>query len=149
MFKTILVAMDGSTRSEHACAKTIRNLEMHDAKVHALYVVSPDRHLSIISELGNKGMDSSHEVRQSFLKKEEKEIVNKIEEISREYNFEIKMHTRVGDPSTEIINTAKELNADLIVVGSKGKSLGERLLLGSVSTYVVTHSPISTLVVRE
>ena len=59
------------------------------------------------------------------------------------------MHTRVGDPSTEIINAAKELNADLIVVGSKGKSLVERLLLGSVSTYVVTHSPISTLVVRE
>ena len=53
-----------------------------------------------------------------------------------------------GSPDSRIVETAEEIAADLVVVGSHGYSRWERLLLGSVSDSVVHHSPCSVLVVR-
>jgi nucleotide-binding universal stress UspA family protein len=52
------------------------------------------------------------------------------------------------DPSHEILESARQQKADLIVVGHKGKSAIEQFLLGSVSNRVVRHSDRSVLVVR-
>jgi nucleotide-binding universal stress UspA family protein len=52
------------------------------------------------------------------------------------------------DPSREILESARRQNADLIVVGHKGKSAIEQFLMGSVSNRVVRHSDRSVLVVR-
>jgi nucleotide-binding universal stress UspA family protein len=48
----------------------------------------------------------------------------------------------------EIVNHLEEHPADLVVVGSRGLSTAKRILLGSVSTGVVTHAPCPVLVVR-
>ncbi|HKR61653.1 MAG TPA: universal stress protein [Pyrinomonadaceae bacterium] len=53
-----------------------------------------------------------------------------------------------GDPSTELINKADEWKADLVVVGSHGRSALGRFMLGSVSKKVVTDSHHSVRVVR-
>ena len=55
---------------------------------------------------------------------------------------------RFGDPATEIISAALEHDADAIVVGSHGRSGLERLVMGSVARKVLTHAPMSVLVVR-
>lgn len=53
-----------------------------------------------------------------------------------------------GSPGRIICNLARTWNADLVLVGSRGRSgLGE-LLLGSVSNFVTHHSPCSVLIVR-
>ncbi len=52
------------------------------------------------------------------------------------------------DVGAAIVEEARGLDADLIVVGSTGKNLGERLVLGSVSTKVVHEAPCDVLVVR-
>lgn len=54
-----------------------------------------------------------------------------------------------GSPESRIVETAEEMNADLIIVGSHGYGSWERLLLGSVSDSVVHHAPCSVLVVRS
>ncbi len=54
----------------------------------------------------------------------------------------------VGDAGKAIVEEAKEWGADLIVVGTRGRNLAQRLALGSVSTYVVHHAPCDVLVVR-
>ena len=54
-----------------------------------------------------------------------------------------------GSPESRIIETAEEMKADVIVVGSHGYNSWERLLLGSVSDSVVHHAPCSVLVVRK
>jgi nucleotide-binding universal stress UspA family protein len=54
----------------------------------------------------------------------------------------------VGDAADVIVDQAREKAADLIVVGSRGKNLAERIALGSVSTKVVHHAPCDVLVVR-
>jgi nucleotide-binding universal stress UspA family protein len=54
----------------------------------------------------------------------------------------------LGDPGHEIVEVAKRVGADLVVVGTRSRDLLERLLLGSVSTDVVHHAPCDVLVVR-
>ena len=54
-----------------------------------------------------------------------------------------------ADPRGAIVDEARKMPADLVVVGSHGRSGLTKLLLGSVATHVVTHSPCSVLVVKH
>ena len=59
------------------------------------------------------------------------------------------MHTYLTiDPKDEILDYAKEIEADLIILGSAGKGWTRRFILGSVSSSVVANSPVSTLVIH-
>lgn len=53
-----------------------------------------------------------------------------------------------GDPAAVICTVAKEVGADVVVVGSHGKGFLSRVVLGSVSEYVTRHAPCPVLVVR-
>jgi nucleotide-binding universal stress UspA family protein len=53
----------------------------------------------------------------------------------------------VGDPAAELVDTARALEADLVVLGRRSRSL-RRLVLGSVSDAVVRRAPCDVLVVR-
>ena len=52
-----------------------------------------------------------------------------------------------GTPQKEIISKAIKWNADIIIVGTHGRTGLEHLLLGSVAEYIVRHSPIPVMVV--
>jgi nucleotide-binding universal stress UspA family protein len=54
-----------------------------------------------------------------------------------------------GHAGSEIVALAEEVKSDLIMFGSNGKGNADRLLIGSVSTFVVTHSKVTTMVVRS
>jgi nucleotide-binding universal stress UspA family protein len=54
-----------------------------------------------------------------------------------------------GSPDSRIVETAEEIGADMIVIGSHGYKQWERLLLGSVSDSVVHHAHCSVLIVRS
>jgi nucleotide-binding universal stress UspA family protein len=54
----------------------------------------------------------------------------------------------LGNPAEEIMKTASQQQADLIVMGAKGLSAVARFLIGSVSTRVVQHAKGAVLVVR-
>jgi len=54
-----------------------------------------------------------------------------------------------GDPAEEILRVAGHLDADVIVVGSRGLGAVAGALLGSVSRFLVQHSPVPVLVVKE
>ncbi|KAK3102597.1 hypothetical protein FSP39_012502 [Pinctada imbricata] len=56
--------------------------------------------------------------------------------------------THATKPGEGILNVAKEVNADLIVTGSRGLGKLRRTILGSVSDYVVHHSEVPVLVCR-
>src|SRR5438874_1488196 len=53
-----------------------------------------------------------------------------------------------GDPVTEILGVAREINADLIVMGTHGRTGLERLLMGSVAERVVRRAACPVLTVR-
>jgi nucleotide-binding universal stress UspA family protein len=89
------------------------------------------------------------------LEKTAKEYASKILEetastLGAHFGEQVSVTTDVlfGSPDSRIVETAEEMNADIIVVGSHGYSRWERLLLGSTSDSVVHHAPCSVLVVR-
>jgi nucleotide-binding universal stress UspA family protein len=61
--------------------------------------------------------------------------------VARELHF--------GDPADALCRRARELSADLVIVGSRGLGRLDRLLLGSVSAAVSERAPCSVLVVRS
>lgn len=58
-------------------------------------------------------------------------------------------HPREGDPADEILSVATEVDADLIVTGSRGLGGLERVVLGSVARNVLMHARCSVLVMRQ
>jgi len=53
-----------------------------------------------------------------------------------------------GSPAREIVDHAASIGADLVVMGTHGRSGVDRLLLGSVAERVVRSSPVPVLTVR-
>jgi len=58
------------------------------------------------------------------------------------------VHARIGTPADEILMLAREVGADLIIVGSKGVTGVERMMLGSVSEHVVREAGCTVEVAR-
>lgn len=63
-------------------------------------------------------------------------------------NAEMRHLVCEGNPGETIVEQAKELDVDLIVIGARGHSAVDRILLGSTSDFVASHSDRSVLVVR-
>jgi nucleotide-binding universal stress UspA family protein len=53
-----------------------------------------------------------------------------------------------GDPREAIVEAARTTGADLVVIGSHGRTGLARLLMGSVASHVVTHAPCTVMVVK-
>jgi nucleotide-binding universal stress UspA family protein len=74
--------------------------------------------------------------------------LNKVKGMFGDHAPELSGEVLFGSPESRIVETAEQIRADLIIVGSHGYNRWERLLLGSVSDSVVHHAPCSVLVVR-
>ena len=62
---------------------------------------------------------------------------------------EVDRRVELGDVASTICRIADEINADVIIVGSHGRTGLKRMLLGSVSEHVIRHSAAPVLVVHE
>jgi nucleotide-binding universal stress UspA family protein len=63
-------------------------------------------------------------------------------------DVQVFVHARIGHPAKEILDVAYEVGADLMFIGSHGKTGVERFLLGSVSERVVREARCPVMVVR-
>jgi nucleotide-binding universal stress UspA family protein len=142
VFSDILVAIDGSAASDQALACAVGEALLHGAKLHVVYVVETGLFSSLPA-------DNTVEIMYSALEKEGEEVLKKAKTFAHDKGVAVTTHMKQGHAGNEIITLAEEQKANLIVVGSLGKSNADRLLLGSVSNYVVTHGIITTLVVRS
>lgn len=141
MYNTVLVAIDGSEVSERAFDAAIEQARAWKADLHAVYVVET----GLFSDIP---ADEKVEMMYSFLEKEGRAALDRVKEIASSRNIPVTLHFEQGHAGTAIIQTAEKIKADLIVVGSHGKSNVDRIFMGSVSSFVVEHSGISVLVVR-
>ena len=64
------------------------------------------------------------------------------------HNIDCEFECRLGSCNLGIGDRAKEWNADVIVIGRRGRGNISELILGSVSNYVIHHAPCSVLVVQ-
>lgn len=77
-----------------------------------------------------------------------KRNVEKVQKDALELGIDIEPITAVGTPHEVILQTAKEKNCDLIILGTYGRTGVKRLVMGSVSEKVVTHTTCAVLIVK-
>lgn len=146
----ILIATDGSTFSENAvekCREFIPKARQTQIKIISVvegvysiaaepFVGSTDYYIHLETELRNHATKA--------VAKAEKIIKDKFAE-----SVSVQTEVIPGNVKEIIIDEAQKFEADVIVVGSHGYGFLSRVLLGSISDFVVHHAPCSVLVVRE
>jgi len=142
VFTNILIALDGSEASQRALSRAVDEARVWSAQLQAIYVVET----GLFSSLPP---DNTVEIMYRVLEKEGKTVLEKARKFGAENGITIATHIKQGHAGTEITTLAVKEKSDLIIVGSHGKSNTDRLLIGSVSTFVVTHSTVTTMVVRS
>jgi nucleotide-binding universal stress UspA family protein len=142
VFNNILVALDGSEVSQRALVRAADETKLWNAKLHAIYVVET----GLFSSLP---LDNTVEIMYRVLEKEGEAVLEKAKKYCSDKGIMVFTHMKQGHAGSEIIALADREKSDLIIVGSHGKSNTDRLLIGSVSTFVVTHSKATTMVVRS
>ena len=142
VFTNILIALDGSEASQRALSRAFDEAKMWNAQLHAIYVVET----GLFSSLP---LDNTVEIMYRVLEKEGEKVLEKAKKSGAANGITIITHIKQGHAGSEIVALAEQEKSDLIMVGSHGKSNTDRLLIGSVSTFVVTHSKVTTMVVRS
>ena len=133
MYKRILIATDGSPLSETAVQTGLSLAGLTGASVIALKVV-PRYPRSYFEK---QWSDAAQE------------LVNKVKLRGSNEGVSVKAVAAKSDLVAEaVIAAAKKHNCDLIVMASHGRKGLKRLLLGSETQHVLTHSHIPVLVLR-
>ncbi len=140
--KNVLLAIDGSKYAQDAAKFFSRLPHDETMELAVLTVVEPPPVTH-----GSGPADWIHETIERDQARAQ-ESFRQVAELFEGANINIRHITRSGNRGTSIIEVAKEIEADLLVVGARGHSTVSRLLLGSTSDYVATHAHCSVLVVR-
>jgi nucleotide-binding universal stress UspA family protein len=146
---TVLFAEDGSPAA--AAARTTLEWPIFaGAQVEVLSVadVPPLLHSGVAPTMRAEAHRATREI-EGELRAEHERYASEAASAIRTSGGKPTSGVRVGDPASEIIAAARASSADLIVMGTRGRSGVQRLLLGSVARKVLHHAECSVLVVRE
>ena len=147
MYQRILVPTDGSTLSKKAVNSAIEQAAASGAELVALYVV-PRYPISYFE--GGSSVPDSDVARAEKQWAEKGQAVNDaVQKAAKAGGVKAKGVLARSDLVAEsVISTAKKHKCDLIVMASHGRKGIKRLLLGSETQHVLTHSKLPVLVLR-
>lgn len=143
MFDTVVVATDGSESVSRAVACTLDIAARFEATVHVLYVIDESHVESLPEEVRS-------DVR-SALDDRGREALDAVAAANerRETPVDIETAVRVGHPAREIVGYVRDVDADAVGMGTRGRSGEHSFLLGSVAERVVRTCPKPVLTVRQ
>lgn len=157
MFKRILVALDGSKMGEAVFAQGVALAKAMDSRLMLLHVLSP-----FDEDYPNPVFPGADSTYPSIHTEAVKQYMQQWEAYEREGLEMLRSRgaeatsvgvvtdftQNTGDPSRVICDMARNWDADLIILGRRGRTGLSELILGSVSNYVVHHAPCSVLTVQ-
>jgi nucleotide-binding universal stress UspA family protein len=146
MFKHILLATDGSAASAHAGAIAVDLARTQGAALTAIYVIDPYPYM-LVGEANPYGFQAYMAAAQGEAAKAHAAVEAMCKEGGKPVTLQVRLVEDVTT-ATGIVETAKAEGADLIVMGSHGRSGIARLMLGSVATKVAAESPVPVLIAR-
>ena len=135
--RRILVCYDGSPESERALERVAEVASAVPSDVTVVSAAEPIYRHTAYTGYADPAEEEAH---QRLLEAATKRLA--------EHGVTAASMAPAGETVVAILEAARETGADLIVVGSRHRSLVQRLLLGSVSGELVVEAPSDVLVVR-
>jgi len=162
--KKILYATDLSESAVHAFSYAISLANLYGAGISILHVLAEYPGEEFITNMISA--DTWEEIKGRHYTEARDQLIGKrrgnaaLKEALEAFSEEVKADgadqafktdeilIKRGTPAEIIVETAKELSCDLIVMGTHGHSALADVLIGSTAKWVVRHSPIPVLVIR-
>ena len=139
MFSRILHANDGSDHAFNALLLALKIAKQSNAELHMISVEEidylPETMEDVRQETGVAGRRFHS-------------VVNRARSMAEEVQVKLKTHVVAGHPVRDIVDLARDLKADLLVVGASGHSALYDRMIGSRADRIVHLAPCPVLVVR-
>jgi len=145
MYKRILVPIDGSSTSDRALQEAIRLIDAQPVQLRLVHVIDD------LQFLDAEGYVDYAELRE-LTRKIGQRALDKAEEIARQADITVEsaLLEANGERIAQVIDAeAESWSADLIVIGTHGRSGFNHLLFGSVAEGVVRGASVPVLLVRS
>ena len=144
MYTKILVPIDGSEPSIRALNHAIELANIHGSKINLISVID-ELKLPFGAQFKIWAQESHERLTRTILESLNKELT-RVKESYPSIDVDATIHN--GDPADTILKIAEEEGYDLIVMGKKGVSLIEEMVMGSVTRKVVKQSSVTVTVVN-
>jgi nucleotide-binding universal stress UspA family protein len=145
--KKILVAIDGSPQSDKAAEEAVRLAAQSGTKlrsqIYAVLVLPSLKPPSFTDFFPSKPPTEEPDWQEK-----RNRLFYVVEKSAADADVAIESLILYGDPAEELMHFAREKNCDVIVIGSSGKGMVKRTVLGSVSTKVALQAQCSVYIVR-
>ena len=148
----VLLTYDGSKEATAAAELAVEIANATGSVLHLLHVVALERYLPPLAyapyeeaeawEAWEAGIERDEERTRSFVEGQAQRMEAQGARVAE-------AHLAFGKPEEEIVRLAENLNAQLVIVGSRGRGGLRRALLGSVSDSVVRHAHCPVMIVRR
>jgi nucleotide-binding universal stress UspA family protein len=136
----VLIPVDGSDSSRNAAKYAAHLVNARSPKLYLLHVWEPVN-MTIGGEMAEK-LRKNAEAKAMAVLEEYKKLLEPC-------GLEVELIARSGRPDYVILNVQDELECDLIVIGSRGLSVLENVIMGSVVTRVLEGASCPVLVTRN
>lgn len=143
MYKIIAVATDLSPASQPAVDEALRLARGDGARLHLIHVYN----LPIVPFVDSSLVPPTQYIT-DVMQESEKRLAELREKIAQ-YGVETTTELRTGPHVSEILEGAKNAEAELLVIGTHGRTGIRRVAMGSVAEQIVRYSHIPVLVVRS
>jgi nucleotide-binding universal stress UspA family protein len=145
MIKKIMIATDGSDTSNKAATIGIDIAKRANGSITAVYVMEI---LRLAHLPGYATMPGLKEKVLGLMREEGSQAMQFVEDQAEMMSVSCQKIVAQGSPSEELLRISKEMEMDLIIMGSLGRTGIEKILLGSVAEKVVLQSTIPVLLVK-
>jgi nucleotide-binding universal stress UspA family protein len=138
MIDTVVIATDGSESVGRAVDVALGVAGRFDAAVHALYVLEESEVESAPAAVREEMRDALEDRGQAA-----------VGAIADRADVDVTASVREGRPPAEISQYARDVDADVVATGTRGRHGENRFLIGSVAERVVRTCPVPVLTVRQ
>ena len=140
MYKTILLAYDGTTYSQRVLQHGADLARLCQAQLHLLSIVDTTGNMAIAEAIGPGDVWGLEQENLQQL------VQSALAELKAQ-GLHVSASLRSGAPDIEIVNHARQIHADLVMLGHTSKGMLTRWLQGSVCGKLLDHLPCNLLVV--
>jgi len=127
----LLLATDGKKHSEKAINYAFDFASLQKATLYVVFVVSP------------KAEEDKEKIIKFGM-----EVLDKLKQRGVKVGVNVTTMLEAGSPYETILTASERIKADAIIVGTSGKTAIDRVLIGSVSEYVVRNARCTVIVVK-